>query len=462
MKKKKNSNVINLIKDSKMNVAIIIFAAILLYVAISVVISMKKEPVATYKVGDSDISDNISCTGIAIRNEIVVKASRSGYITYFTRNNDKVRKGSAVCTIDDTGSIISSSESPEAEGIALTQKDYQEIRKTISLYKTNYEDIDFYKVYNFKDEISSKILDVANQVLVDKLHSDKKVGSAFQYMYSPVSGILCFYTDGYENKKVENITAADFNASAYVKNSFASGDIVNSDSVVYKMVENEKWNIVCQLSKNDVERLKEKEYLEININNSNFNLYTSFEIIEKTGEYFLNIPMKKYMSTFANERFLNVEIMLDSYEGLKIPNSSIVRKKVYLLPKEYAAAGGNSSNKNKVYRQAVDSEGNPTIEQITLDIYDERDGFLLVNPDTFKSTDVLVQLDTNNHLSVSLLASDDINGVYLANEGVAQFIEVKVERPGDEFTVVSTGGSLRKYDNIIMDSSKVKENQTIY
>ena len=209
MKKKKNSKVINLIKDSKMNVAIIIFAAILLYVAISVVISMKKEPVATYKVGDSDISDNISCTGIAIRNEITVKTSRSGYITYFTRNNDKVRKGSAVCTIDDTGNIISSSESPEAEGVVLTQKDYQEIRKTISLYKTNYDDITFYKVYNFKDEISSQILDVANQMLVDKLHTNQTAGSAFQYMYSPVSGILCFYTDGYEDKKVENITAAD-------------------------------------------------------------------------------------------------------------------------------------------------------------------------------------------------------------------------------------------------------------
>ena len=133
MKKKKNSNVINLIKDSKMNVAIIIFAAILLYVAISVVISMKKEPVATYKVGDSDISDNISCTGIAIRNEIVVKASRSGYITYFTRNNDKVRKGSAVCTIDDTGSIIRSSESTEDEGINITKNDYPNIRNHIYL-----------------------------------------------------------------------------------------------------------------------------------------------------------------------------------------------------------------------------------------------------------------------------------------------------------------------------------------
>ena len=40
-------------------------------------------------------------------------------------------------------------------------------------------------------------------------------------------------------------------------------------------------------------------------------------------------------------------------------SDALVKHEVYLLPKEYAAAGGNASNKNKVYRQAVDKDGNP-------------------------------------------------------------------------------------------------------
>ncbi len=462
MKNKKKSNVIKLNKVSGMNVAIIVFAAILLYVAISVIISMKKEPVTTYKVGDSNINNNISCTGIALRNEITVKANRSGYITFFAGGSDKIKKGSPVCTVDDTGSLISSSDSPDAQGIVLTQKDYQEIRKTISLYKTNYDDMQFFTVYNFKNEINSKVLGIANQILIDKTHGDKITSSAFQYIYSPVSGILCFYTDGYEGKNVNNITAADFDRSSYVKNTFISGDIINSGSVIFKMIEDEKWNIVCNLTAEEAEKLKDMDMVDINVNNANFNMYVPFEIIEKNGAYLMNISLKKYMSTYANERFLNVEILLEQYEGLKIPNSSIVRKKVYLLPKDYAAAGGNSSSKNKVYRQAVDEDGNPTIEQISLDILDEKGDYLLVNPDSFKSTDVLVQLNTNDKLSVSLLQSEEIDGVYLANEGVARFIEVNIVRNGDEFTIVKSGESLRKYDNIIMDASKVTENQTIY
>ena len=460
--KNKKSNVVKFNNVSRMNVAIVIFAAILLYVAISVIISMRKEPVATYKVGDSNINNNITCTGIALRNEITVKANRSGYITFFVNNSEKIKKGSAVCTIDDTGSLISSSDSPDAQGIVLTQKDYQEIRKTISLYKANYDDMQFYSVYNFKNEINSKVLGIANQILIDRTHADKQKQSAFQYTYSPVSGILCYYTDGYEGKTVDSISTADFDKSSYVKNNFISGDIVNSGAVIFKMIEDEKWNIVCNLTEDEAEKLKDMDMIDINVNNANFNMYVPFEITEKNGAYLLNISLKKYMSTFANERFLNVEILLEQFEGLKIPNSSIVRKKVYLVPKDYAVAGGNASTKNKVYRQAVNEDGNQTIEQISLDILDEKGDYLLVNPDCFKPTDVLVQMNTNKLLSVSLLQSEEIDGVYLANEGVARFIEVNIVRNGDEFTIVKSGESLRKYDNIIMDADKVKENQVIY
>ena len=460
--KNKKSNVVKFNNVSRMNVAIVIFAAILLYVAISVIISMRKEPVATYKVGDSNINNNITCTGIALRNEITVKANRSGYITFFVNNSEKIKKGSAVCTIDDTGSLISSSDSPDAQGIVLTQKDYQEIRKTISLYKANYDDMQFYSVYNFKNEINSKVLGIANQILIDRTHADKQKQSAFQYTYSPVSGILCYYTDGYEGKTVDSISTADFDKSSYVKNNFISGDIVNSGAVIFKMIEDEKWNIVCNLTEDEAEKLKDMDMIDINVNNANFNMYVPFEITEKNGAYLLSISLKKYMSTFANERFLNVEILLEQFEGLKIPNSSIVRKKVYLVPKDYAVAGGNASTKNKVYRQAVNEDGDQTIEQISLDILDEKGDYLLVNPACFKPTDVLVQMNTNKLLSVSLLQSEEIDGVYLANEGVARFIEVNIVRNGDEFTIVKSGESLRKYDNIIMDADKVKENQVIY
>ncbi|MCR5149330.1 MAG: hypothetical protein K6C35_10250 [Eubacterium sp.] len=462
MKKKKKDNVVKFNNVTRINVAVVIFAAIILYVAISIIISIKKQPLTLYKVGESRTDNNINCTGIAIRNEVTVKTNKSGHLAYFSRDNEKVRKQSAVCAIDESGNFLNFFDDENAVNIELTKSDYQKIRDTISLYKNNYNDVDFYNVYNFKNEVDNRVLDVANQMLLDRMSVDKKQASALSSIYAPISGILCFYTDGYEDKKVDTLTKEDFDKSNYVKTSFSTGDIINSGATVFKMIEDENWDIVCRISKEDAEKLDPDEKIDIVINNSNFDIYVPFTLKEDGDECILDISLKKYMSTFANERFLSIEIIMDNFEGLKIPNTSLVQKDVYLLPIEFATKGGNDSRLNKVYKKAVKEDGTETIEQIKMEIYKKDDKYLWVNPDSFKNTDVLVQMNTNNILDVSLLKSDKIYGVYQANEGVADFIEVDIVREGDEFTIVSGGGSLRKYDNIVMDSAMVKENQTIY
>lgn len=461
-KKNKNDNVVKFNTVSRINVAVVIFAAIILYVAISVILSLKKEPVTLYKVGESRTDNNIYCTGLAIRNEITVKTDKTGSIAYFINDNEKIKKGNPVCAIDGSGNIMSIFGEENALNIELSKTDYKKIRDTISLYKSNYEDTSFYTVYNFKNEVDNRVLDVANQLIMDRVSADKKNFASLQSINSPVSGIICYYTDGYENKTIESITDADFDRSNYSKTSFSTGDRVNSGTVVFKMIEDEKWNIVCRITKEEAEKLDPDSKLDLIINNADYDIYAPFTLQEYQDGYLLIINLKKYMANFANERFLSVEINMDDFEGLKIPNSSIIEKEVYLLPREFAAAGGNESSLNKVYKKTVTEDGTETIEQIRLEIYKKDEKYLWVNPDSFTTTDVLVQMNTNNTLNVSLLKSDKIYGVYQANEGAADFIEVDIVREGEEFTIVDSGGALRKYDNIIMDAGMVEENQIIY
>jgi hypothetical protein len=55
-----------------------------------------------------------------------------------------------------------------------------------------------------------------------------------------------------------------------------------------------------------------------------------------------------------------------------------------------------------------------------------------------------------------------MNGVYLANTGIADFTEVEVVKSQDEFTIINDDGYLKEFDNIVLDSSEVYENQTLY
>ena len=50
------------------------------------------------------------------------------------------------------------------------------------------------------------------------------------------------------------------------------------------------------------------------------------------------------MVTFCTDRFLDVELITEEEEGLKIPNSSIVQKEFFLVPEDYVVQGGNSSS----------------------------------------------------------------------------------------------------------------------
>ena len=463
IKSKKKSNVVKFNNISKFNAAMVVFAAILLYVTLSVIISLRKKPVTLYRVGESKVNNNINCTGIAVRSELIVNSSASGYIAYFARDNEKIKKSKPVCSIDNSGDF-SKLFSDEENGIniELSGKDYQQVRDTISNYKSNYSDVSFNSVYNFKGEVQGRVLDAANKLILARMKADKNLGNSLNYTYAPLSGILCFYTDGFENRTAESIKAEDMDKAAYKRTTFVTGDIVNSGSPIFKMIENEEWHIVCYLNEEEAKKLEDDDYVEININNSNFTVYTPYTATKEGDKYKVDIKLTKYMSLFANERYLNIEIIKDDFEGLKIPKTSLATKKAYVLPKKFVTAGGNSSRKNKVYKQAVNEDGSSTIKQLTLEIYKEDDDNVWVNPDSFESTDVIVQMDTNDVISVSLLKSDDIYGVYQANEGIADFHQVEILREGDEFVIVSRNGSLRKYDNIILNSNKVKENQIIY
>lgn len=464
MKNRRNTGkVVQLNNVVKVNGPLIIFAVILIYVLISIFRSASKEPVTTYKVNESNINNNISCTGIALRNETQVNSTKSGYTCYYVRDGEKVRKGSTVCTIDETGTILESLSSSEVGTDIFEDDDYQDIRNTISLYKTAYSNEEFFDVYNFKANIDSKVLELSNEILMQQVsQSSDTIKASMENVVSPESGIITYYLDGFESVTPDTLTEDMFDKSAYEKTTLKTGEIVNGNSTVFKMIGDENWNIVCQITFDEANILLEESRVTFTINNSNYEITAPFELIQKENCYFLDISLSKYMSDYINERYLSIEIILDKYEGLKIPNTAITEKDVYKIPAEYVSKGGNSSAANKVNIQAVDENGEATIKQIDLTIYKIEDDFYYVDPNSFQPTDVIVQLDTNNVISVSLLSSERITGVYVANKGTADFTQVSVIKTGDEFTIVSDKDKLREFDNIIMDAGQVTENQIIY
>lgn len=465
---KQDSNVIKLNRSARLNSAIIIFGIILLYVVACIVKSFFKEPITTYKVSYSNINNNISCTGIALRNESEVTSSKSGYLIYFVRDGDKIKKGAPVCTVDETGNVIAAIKDAgdSDEGNTLfTSADYASIRNSIDTYKSSYSNETFSHVYNFKSEIESKVMELSSEVMMKEINSGgAEVSSSLENIKANDSGVVTYYIDGYEKKVPETLSEDDFNMNNYKKTSLKSGDILDSGSTVFKMVADENWHIVCQLSEEQLNLIKDETSVRFTINNSPNEMTVEYNLIPKENSTFLDIPLKKYMVDFIDERFLTIEIILDKYEGLKVPNSALIQKETYKIPKDYVIEEeGTSIKRVKLYRFDEEAtNGDANTKEVELIVYKTGEDVYYVDEDAFVDTDILISTDGKTTSPVMSLERANLLGVYLANAGVADFTEVELVKTQDEFSILKDDGYLKEFDNVVLDASLVEENQTLY
>lgn len=459
MSKKRKSRKFN--NDIKINVATIVIATVLIYVCIRIFMMVTKKPITTYKVNKSNVNNNMELTGFAIRDEIILKSMKSGYICYYIRDGEKIKKNTTICTVDESGKVYDQISNADSYEDLLTKEDYNEIRSMISLYKVGYNDTRFYSSYNFESNLNSKVLELTNEMLMQQI--DTNSGSlAFASIASPYSGIVTYYTDGYEAYTVDDVSRASFDRTDYSKETLKTGEKVESAAPIAKVIADENWNIVCPITDAQAEALSAKHRVAFSINNSSYKVTAPFEIITKDDGKYINIKLESFVYNFMCERYLSIVIFMEENSGLKVPETAITYKNVYKIPVEFFSAGGNQSQTNRLNIQSKDSAGNQTIKQVSPTIYKTEDDYCYVDPLVFADDDILLNISNNHTLSVSMLEKDQISGVYSANRGIAEFRMVVIIKSIDDFVLIKADAGIKVYDNIILDATKVKENQIIY
>lgn len=461
----KNKKIIKINKDIKFNIASAVVACFFLYVVITLILSLRKEPVTTYNVNKTDINNNIIIEGLVVRDELVLNSEKSGYVCYYIRDGEKIKKNSMVCTIDETGQVYNTISDSESYDGLLSSDDYNEVRNLISLYKISYKDASFYNAYNFENTLNNKVLELTNEVLMQQV--GQSTGTSLAAVSSPESGLVTYYIDGYENYNISNVSKSDFDKSNYKKDTLKTGDIISAGTPVVKIIPSEKWNIILPITDDQAATInsvysEEGERLLFKINNSSYDVSMPFEIIYGNDGKYLNISLDKFMLNYMSERFVTVEIILEDDTGLKVPVSALTEKEVYQIPISYLSGGGNQSSNIKLNVQVMGDNNEITIKQVSPTIYKTDEEYCYVDPLVFDDTDVLINIDSNETTAVSVVPRVNIEGVYSANRGIAEFRMVTVIKTIDDFALVKSDEALNIYDNIILDSSKVHENQIIY
>ena len=135
------------------NLGLIIFGVIFVYIVVVVVSYFKSERIAPYEVTLGSLAVNNTYTGVIIRDETVVESEYSGYINYYAREGEKVANHAMVYTVDETGRINEMLNNDSGDSVILSKEDLSELKDEISSFSSGFDPVNYLDTYDFKFSI---------------------------------------------------------------------------------------------------------------------------------------------------------------------------------------------------------------------------------------------------------------------------------------------------------------------
>ena len=163
-----------------------------------------------------------------------------------------------------------------------------------------------------------------------------------------------------------------------------------------------------------------------------------------------------------------MEFMVEDERGLKIPNTAIVEKDFYLIPKKFLVEEGDDQG---FMKEIYDENGQPSTEFVSMVLYYADEEYYYADP---KESDFstgkekipmgtyLVEPNTQERFQIGM--NDTLQGVYNINKGYTQFRQINILYQNEEYTLVEEGTSygLTVYDHIVLNGEAVNEEEIVY
>lgn len=462
----RNNNTKQFRKPLNLNIGLIVFAVILFYLIACIVMYMKTEHIVRYEVKEGSLATDRVYRGIILRDETVQNTQVAGYVNYYAREGERVAKNALVYIVDETGKLNDNLQALNQGENTLTNSELSEFRNEIITYMHHFDCVDFQTAYDCKYALKNSVLKLANLNMLSNLadYSQNTGVNAINYSYSPMTGIIAYWVDGYEDLTIDNITAEMFeDGEDYEKKQLYTNTLMAVGDPVYKLSTNENWSVVIPIEAEYGAKLVDKGYIKVRFLKNRLESWGKPTMkTNSDGNTYLKLEFNNSMLTFINDRFLDIELILEDETGLKIPVSSIVQKEFFLIPEDFVLPGNNSSGYT-VMRQTYLEDGRISSQVLDIDVYsyDSDSHEYYLDGTIIKPGDILNKLDSQETFVVSKRAT--LIGVYNMNKGYADFKQINILYQNDEYAIVksNTKYGLNVYDYIVLNASSVSDDQFI-
>lgn len=452
-------------KKKKINIGLILFGVIFIYLIITILAYITSKHVSIYEVREGSILKDTSFTGIIIRDEEVIKSDSEGYINYFITEGSKVGKKSNVYCIsknkldlDNIEATVVDENSDTSSDI--TAEEQAEILQITESFTEGYRPEFYGDIYNLKNSIYDIAQNNSTESRQAKLETLLQNGvENLQVCPATSDGIIVYSVDGYENLSLDKTTEDIISKNDYKKTELSNNTLIHTGDPVYKLIKSDEWTVGIELDQEMADQLIEKDYVRVRFSKDGKKEWASVKVINTKKSNIGFLTFNKSMIRYASDRFIDIELILEDQSGLKIPKSSVVEKDFYRVPADFITKGGNSNQTGIL----VQGEKN-SVEFQEADIYyrDTETDTCYLDAMSLKKGTVILKPESGD--TFELDNTDKLNGVYNVNKGYAVFRYIDILSESEEYYIIQSGSNygLSNYDHIALDGKSINEKDIVF
>ena len=451
-------------KRITLNVAIILFLIISLYLSFYVIKFLTRKQIRYSEVVEGSMSEDKTHTGLILRDESIEKAPSGGYINIYMKDGKRVAVGGRVYSLDATGDLKKLKEASAGKEDSISDSNVVEIKKKLSNFVSNYLDSNFEYVYDTKyllDNAASEYSNIINIENIDNISNENEL--SLDIVTSLTSGEISYAIDDIVEKKEEDLTKSDFDTSKHPISYIKNEQLIEENTAVYRVVNSETWSIYFEFDKGEEELYAEKKRLTVKFKSNGLELTGNYSVVETKDGYRLGkLTFDKYMIQFISNRYVDFDIQSSDVNGLKIPVRSVLEKDFYTIPIDFLTKGGDGVEDG--FYKEVDNDGVSSTVFVPADItkVTDKNCYIDKNNEDIKSGTKIIKPDSNEIYEVS--NTEKLLGVYNIDKGYTAFKIIDIIGSNKEFYIIDKGtrNGLKVYDHILLNPDSFMEGDSIY
>lgn len=457
------NKIIKFRRRKDVNIGLVVAFGVLILLIINIYRYATTPHLSLYEVHEGSSGSEVPAIAMILRTEEVYRTERAGYLNYYYREGARVTKNAKIYSVNDSSELQDILNMNENNAM-LTANDLLRLKGNIRDFCAEYTDAAFSECYSLRETFLSDYLRYRDISALDTLAEKGTMNHSFLTVESPQSGVVSYFSDIYDGYTKDMITGDEFLIEKRAVPEYKKQTGISAiDNFAYKLVSDEKWQLVIQVPEESEDEMKKAgDYVTFQIAGDSVMYEKKYEELRVGNATYLVVDMDRYGADYLSERFVDVKVYISARTGLKIPETAILTKEVYQIPERFVMKGGGEENEVGVSLERYDAESGEV-----------KPDFCVINPLFFENGYYYVaeeELDSGQYIFSSSLTSEperamlysfltEMEGVYNMNKGYAVFRRIERITDVEEYVLVRAGltGGVSLYDHIVLDVSAVSK-----